>query len=67
MTQRNYLSIALALNDNRAPFELVLDLADYFEDMDPNFDRRRFIDEATVNIRADAKSLARDLDRELRN
>lgn len=67
MTKRNYLSIALALNDNHAPLELVLDLADNFEDMDPLFDRRRFIEEATVNIRVDAHCLARDIDRELKN
>jgi len=67
MTKRTYLSIAVALNDHHAPLELVLDLADNFEDMDTLFDRRRFIEQATVNIRVDAYRLARDIDRELKN
>ena len=63
MTNNNFLSIALTLNSNRAPLPLVLDLADDFEDIDPLFDRRRFLDEATVNMRDDAKTL----DFELKN
>ena len=58
-----FICIALTLNSNRAPLPLVLDLADDFEDIDPLFDRRRFIDEATVNMRDDAKTL----DFELKN
>ena len=63
MTNNNFLSIALTLNSNRAPLPLVLDLADDLEDIEPLFDRRRFIEEATVNIRDDAKAL----DFELKN
>ena len=63
MTKKHFLAIALTLNSNRAPLSLVLDLADDFEDINPRFDRRRFIDEATVNLRLDANIL----DRELKN
>ena len=63
MTKNHYLAIAITLNSNRAPVELVIALADDFEDMDPLFGRRRFVEEATVNIRNDANIL----DIELKN
>lgn len=65
MTRRDFESIAAVLDANHAPYPIVCDMADMLEEDNPRFDRSRFIDAASNNIREDAKRLDRMLEREI--
>lgn len=64
MTRKDYEAIAVVLDANHADFGIVADMADLLEEDNSCFDRARFIDAASINIREDASRLTRMLDRE---
>lgn len=47
MSKKDFNAIAKILKDNKASYKIVEALADYFEDLNPRFDRDRFINAAT--------------------
>lgn len=61
MTKKHFLSIATILDANAAPLYLVADMADYFAEVNPNFDRKAFIEASTVTIKAKAERELRDI------
>lgn len=65
MTKKDFIAIAKVLDANHAPLALVSDFADMCEETNPLFDRQRFVEASTVNMRKDAETSARLLDREL--
>lgn len=61
MTRKHFIAIAATLDANRAPLALVQDFADMLEEQNERFDRPRFIEAATINIRREASYFANRL------
>lgn len=65
MTKKHFIAIAALLDANRTPLPIVQDMADYLGEENVLFDRRRFIEAATINLRLDRASESLILSEEL--
>tara|TARA_R100000231_G_scaffold109253_1_gene80835 strand:+ start:1008 stop:1166 length:159 start_codon:yes stop_codon:yes gene_type:complete len=43
MTRKHFVAIAKVLRENDAKHHLIIDLCDYFQSENPNFDREKFV------------------------
>lgn len=65
MTKKDFIAIAATLDANLASQAIVLDFADMLGEQNPRFDRARFVEAATINLRAIRESQARILASEM--
>lgn len=64
-TKQHFVKVATLLDANHASLEIVQDFADLFGEDNERFDRVRFVEASTLNIRKDALAQQRRLLREL--